>query len=74
MQDLLSSHGTQLLVEGDENSNFVYVTMYNSNWKDLACKTIPNKEEYCKKHNYPLLVKTDEWKQQSNRTIHEVNK
>jgi hypothetical protein len=36
--------------------------MHDKNYKYLASITFKNKQKYCEKHNYPLLLKTDNWK------------
>ena len=54
---------------GDENKHMcmitpikiVFTTMYNAEYISLANITHKNKEIYCKKHNYPLVTKTDNW-------------
>ena len=38
---------------------YAIATMYNDGFKEMASITLPNKEYYCSKHGYPLLVKTD---------------
>lgn len=38
---------------------YTMITMFNDSYTEMANLTIPNKKYYCKKHNYPLLVKTD---------------
>lgn len=39
----------------------VFTTLHNDKYKDLADITFNNKKNYCEKHNYPLLAKTDKW-------------
>jgi mannan polymerase II complex MNN10 subunit len=41
----------------------VFTTLHDFNFNCLAELTLDkNKKIYCEKHNYPLLVKTDNWK------------
>jgi mannan polymerase II complex MNN10 subunit len=37
----------------------VFTTLYDSNFQKLADLTHPNKVSYCNKHNYPLILKND---------------
>jgi mannan polymerase II complex MNN10 subunit len=39
----------------------VFTTLHNDSFKELADLTFPNKKIYCEKHNYPLVLKTDNW-------------
>jgi mannan polymerase II complex MNN10 subunit len=41
---------------------FVFATMHNDHYSDLANITFQNKKEYCKLYGYPLIAKTDNWK------------
>jgi mannan polymerase II complex MNN10 subunit len=39
----------------------VFTTLHNDEFKLLADLTLPNKKTYCEKHNYPLIINTDNW-------------
>ncbi len=44
------------------NPTIVFTSFHTPNYNSLAEITlVKNKDVYCKKHNYPLLVKTSDW-------------
>ena len=40
----------------------IFTTMHDKNYTDLANITLKNKQKYCEINNYPLLLKTDNWR------------